>query len=192
MDNYYKINQEIVSKNQKFNAIRNPETNLHDIIRVNNEINAQGLIPIIHTYNENGNKYHKSYELDKDSLKQFIQTHRTALITVDGVSPNDFSNRHNGVDIGSEMSGRETIIPDQYRKSNHYADFQPVNSFKSSFNEKYHNEHHGSNLYHPTQIQSQGNGEGEGPGQGQGQGSNISGNDVNFICNQLLCDDANS
>ena len=97
---------------------------------------------------------------------------------MDGVSPNDLNNRHNGVDIGNEMSGRETIIPEQYRRSNHYADFQPVNSFKSSFNEKYHNDHQGPNPYRPTQSQE--------------QGSNISGNDVNFISNQSLCDDTNS
>ncbi len=172
MNNYFKQNMEIVNANQKYNQIRNPESHTQNTIRISSEIDAQGLIPVIHTYQENGSIYHKSYQFNKDGLKQFIQNHRDSLVTVDGVEPNDVSNKQDGVDIGREMSGLETTIPEQYQRYNQYANFQPLHSFKTSFDQKYN--HQMSDF---TTANT--------------NGSNISGNEVSFPKTNPSCDDAN-
>ena len=167
MDNYYKVNQDILQTNYKLNMIRNPEATFTDTIRIGNEINAQGNIPVTYTYRENGNINHRSYGLDREELKNFIRNHRDALVTLDGVNPVDLTNNDLGVNL--EEINQPNIMEGPYSAPNLYADFQPIDSFQTSFDQKYNNSPTGNN----RNIMDL---------------TKISGNDVNFPNSNKLCD----
>lgn len=167
MDNYSKVNQDIIQTNYQLNMMRNPEATFSNTIRIGDELNAQGTIPIIYTYRENGNINHRSYSLNREQLKKFIQEHPDTLVTLDGINPIDMSNNRRGV--GLEELGKVNIMEPCYSTPNLYADFQPMNSFQTSFHQKY-NTPTETIVTNSTSVMDL---------------SKISGNDVNFPSNKV-------
>ena len=140
MNNYSEINKEIIQTNNKLNNLRNPDASFSNIIRIEPEINVQGKIPLIYTYNINNTIKHDAYSFTKEQLKSFILKHRDALVTFDGINPIDI-NKSVGVKIDtSEINVNENV----------QSTFQPANSFQTSFNTKYNNSDYLD--YHPPVI----------------------------------------
>ncbi len=131
MNPYALKHQEIQKTNQMFQQIRNPEAQTQNIIRIQEETNEEGKIPLVHTYKEKGSIYHKSYDLSRNELKQFIQDHQDTEIVIDNITPTNPGNTP-GVELESAF-GNFPRVPEV----NPHANFQPMDSFKTSFDEKY-------------------------------------------------------
>ena len=133
MDNYFNKNKEVFENNQHLNNIRNPEYNINNTIKIQQETDAQGLIPITHTYNENGQLFHRAYTFTRDELKEFIIKNRDSKILVDSVTPSDVPFKSTGVDVNKLNNS----IYNNNNNNNYNANFEPINCFQASFNLKY-------------------------------------------------------
>ena len=103
---------------------------VNNTIKVSSYLNHEGKYEVDETTNINGKIFIKQYKYSKDELNSYLKKNRENYIIVTG-DKNQLSNNSQNINYINAPNTNNYIHP-EYR-----AEFNPMNSYKTSFQNKY-------------------------------------------------------